>query len=152
MAIMPPALIASGHLQTLVARVRHAGGAVSEAILLWLALRQLFASLERLFTAWRNGDLPPLPVSPMPAPHPIAKPARPRRHRPYRAHTSRHRPSHAHKTQAATRTRARFNPTPIHLPTPFAPPTHIAKRRRRTPFAAVQTKAPTHALFITIKQ
>ena len=70
MAKMPLALIVTGHLKTLVARVRHAGGTVSEAILIWLALHELFASLERLFTAWRSGELPPAPAR-----EPIAEPA-----------------------------------------------------------------------------
>ncbi len=79
---MPPAHIVSGHFQSLVARVRHAGGAVSETLLLWLALRQLIDSITALFTAWKSGELPPMPAPaalPPAEPRPRAKPAAPQR-------------------------------------------------------------------------
>ena len=111
------ARIVTGHIKSLVACVRHAGGSLSEAILLWLALRQLFASIENLFIAWRNGELPsPPPV--IPAPLPAAK-----------APTPPHAPARP-CAPAAPKSRARPAPRVIHT---HAPRRHAPNRPKPPP-------------------
>ncbi len=120
----------TGHIKTLVACVRHAGGSLSEAILLWFALRQLFASIENLFTAWRNGELPPPPPV-IPAPLPAAK-----------APTPPHAPARP-CAPAAPKSRARPAPRVIHTRAPTAPRTEPAQAAPGQPaFNPRQTPLP----------
>ncbi len=148
MAIMPPALIVTGHLKTLVARVRHAGGAVSEILLIWLALHELFASLERLFTAWRNGELPPMPT-PVPEIHTAPQP-RPTRRRQYtrapRAPGSHRRTATpASATPAARPVRPSFHPA-----SPAQPKArNLASDRKSQKFNTFRL-LPNHALFVPV--
>ncbi len=50
--------------------------------LLWLQIRRMLGVLDEMFTAWRNGELPPLPPPPQPAipatPKAKPRPAAPR--------------------------------------------------------------------------
>ena len=88
--------------------------AIPELFLLWLSLRQLFKSLETLFSAWRAGTLPPQPVAPA---APVARISAPR---PRRARSK----SYARKPRSAIPRRRR--PAPKLAPHPVPP-------RARTP-------------------
>ena len=157
---MPPALIASGHLKTLVARVRHAGGAVSETILLWLALRQLFDSLAALFNAWKAGELPPLPA-PAPQPAPRAQLAPPNAPAAPKRAIAAPRPKSIRPIRRASN--PRVLPRPATCPTlapritaPYPPPPRI--KPREAPISCpLQQKSPlprreTRAIFIPMSK
>ncbi len=157
MVINHLALIASGLIRTLAARVRHTGSSVSEAILFWLQIRQLTEALDGLFSAWRSGDLPPLPqpaileATPAPARAPCAAAVRPR-------------PSGAqrHNTPRASITRpapAAALP-PVTAPAPASPPYVV--RPRAAPQALAKrgivskmrhfSRMPMHAHIVPISK
>ncbi len=127
------ALIVTGLLHSIVAHARHSGRSVSEAILFWLTVRRLAASLDSLFTAWRAGTLPCpaeapcVPALPQPTPEPSDS-----------------------VPPVANRVRALPATEPMHLPTPLGVPSRIAKRRRRRRDSTGKTAAQTHVHYVTI--
>ena len=148
MAIMPPALISLGHLKTLVARVRHAGGAVSEFLLIWLAGQELFASIQALFTAWKSGELPPMPAPPAPvqaarAPRPQTAP---------RPHSVR-RPARTQRTAAALPRLLQPATLPAaHPPAPTRPAPRVPPRafpKALSQIFDIPAASTKHALFVT---
>ncbi len=92
----------------------------SALLLLWLQLRRLLGTLDQMFTAWRNGELPPPP----PVPAPVPTPARPRAARPHTARTPRAPRRVTPRTPAPRlRTpRTPWPPVPQPHPTPYPPP------------------------------
>ncbi len=124
-------------------------------ILLWLELRQLFAALDALFNAWRDGSLvlPPPPNPPLPIPQPTLAPPRqcaasPRAASPRRTRARAAQPS---APRAAATQIQRPHAYPAHTRPPVPPARahaglRILRRRRRT---TAQAPSQNCALIIT---
>ncbi len=99
-------------------------------ILFWLTLRRLTAALDELFTAWRNGELPPLPQ-----PAPAAAESAPAPRAPVVSHVP------------SVRPRATANPRRT---TPRTPrPAPIRQTRRPIPAWTLQASPPPQtALYV----
>ena len=110
--------------------------ALPAALLFWAQLRQLAASLDTLFTAWRDGTLPPPPRAPIhPTPEPVRAPRASSRRAPASPRAPRRAP-HKAQAQPAPSPQARAIPSaprisPLRAQSPPAPT--VAKKRHSAP-------------------
>ncbi len=129
---------------------------IPELLLFWLTLKRLTTALDTLFTAWREGTLPPPPAPA--ATRAAPKPPCPAANTPHRA-TPRIRKSQARPAQARMRPApgillpAAPRVPPAAAPSPADPPgTPSTAQTGQSHFLDILETMHLHALFVTITE